>query len=136
MAKANKSNPIIHQSVGRRKTAAARVKLHEGKGEHIVNGKPVSAYFPGALMQSIYEAPLKTIEAENLFMTVKVSGGGLLGQARAVAHGLARSLVKYNGDWKSVLRKEGLVTRDSRMRERRKAGLAQAARARKSSPKR
>ncbi len=136
MAKDNKSEKTHIQSVGRRKNASARVRLHEGNENHTVNGKPIEQYFSAPLMKSIYEAPLEAVEAKNLYMTVKVVGGGILGQARAVAHGLARSLVAYNGEWKSVLRQEGLVTRDPRMKERRKAGLAQSARAKKSSPKR
>ncbi len=135
MAKNSQTNNSI-QTVGRRKTASARVRLLEGKEEHTVNGKPISAYFPGELMKSIYEAPFRTLDVTNFYMTAKVSGGGIWGQVQAVAHGLSRALVKHNPDWKPTLRQQGLVTRDSRMKERRKAGLAQSARARKSSPKR
>lgn len=123
------------QTVGRRKTASARVRLISGEGEDQVNGVPANQYFSGLILESIYSKPWKSVE-EKLHMTAIVSGGGIYAQAQAVAHGLARAISQKTPDLKKALRAINLMTRDPRMKERRKAGNAQAARAKKSSPKR
>jgi len=129
--------PDYIQSVGRRKTAIARVRLHPGTGDDMVNHMPIEEYFPGDILSATYNAPFNTIDTkEEFYITVIVNGGGVNAQAEAVSHGIARALIKHNADWKPILRQANLVTRDPRMKERRKPGLAQAARAKKSSPKR
>lgn len=123
------------QTVGRRKTSSARVRLIEGQGEDLVNGIPATSYFQGLLLESVYKKPFSVID-KKLHMTAVVNGGGIASQAQAVAHGLARAISNKFPDLKKSLRDLNLMTRDSRMKERRKAGNAQAARAKKSSPKR
>lgn len=132
-----KKQNVYTQAVGRRKTSAARVRLYEGAGDSMVNDKPAKEYFPGLMNEAFYMEPFKTTTTVSKFyFTAKVVGGGIYSQVAAVSHGLARALVKKNHDFKDALKKRGLLTRDPRMKERRKAGLAHAARARKSSPKR
>ncbi|MCJ7793231.1 MAG: 30S ribosomal protein S9 [Candidatus Marinimicrobia bacterium] len=125
-------------AVGRRKTAHARVRLFKGKGNILVNGQPIEKYFPGKANQVIYTQPFKVTDAEGkYYATIKVEGSGKNGQLGAVVHGLARALGKENLEvYRAPLKKAGLLTRDPRMKERRKAGLAQSARAKKQSPKR
>lgn len=124
-------------TVGRRKEAVARIRLSEGKGLMTVNGKPVSEYFKGAVFQKIYLRPLEITKTQNNYIiSVKVEGGGRISQLSAVVHGIARALVKAKPDLKTVLKKEGFLTRDARVKERRKYGHAQKARAMKQSPKR
>lgn len=127
-------------SIGRRKEAVARVRLYEARdkdGDIIVNGKPADAYFPNASSKPFYLRPFELTGTVGMFTTtVKVVGGGLSGQLAATVHGIARALQKYDPKHRQVLKKAGLLTRDSRMKERRKAGFAQKARAKKQSPKR
>lgn len=125
------------QTVGRRKTAVARVRLFTGTGNDMVNDMPIEDYFPGDILSATYNAPFNTIDTkEEFYITAIVNGGGVNAQAEAVSHGIARALVEHNAEWKPTLRQANLITRDPRMKERRKPGLAQAARAKKSSPKR
>ena len=129
--------PDFTRAVGRRKTAVARVRLYPGKGDNLVNDLSVSEYFPGVLNESIFLAPFRATNVVGKFyVTVKVAGGGPHAQVEAVSLGIARALVIYDSAHKSTLRKKDLITRDPRMKERRKAGYAQKARARKQSPKR
>lgn len=119
------------QAVGRRKTSVARVRLF-GKGDKSikVNEKDYKEYFPTLELQQIVEAPLNKMKIEEKFrVTAKVQGGGVHSQAEAVRHGISRGLVKFNEDFKKRLRKAGFLTRDSRMRERKKPGLKRARRA-------
>ncbi|HAZ28452.1 MAG TPA: 30S ribosomal protein S9 [Candidatus Magasanikbacteria bacterium] len=117
------------QTVGRRKTASARVRLVPGKGSIVVNGKGMKDYFPTALLQQKIVAPLKTVGKEMFFdISVKVAGGGTHGQADAVCHGIARALVAWNEEFKPALRVEGFLTRDSRSKERKKPGRYKARR--------
>lgn len=119
------------QTVGRRKTAAARVRIAPGKGSIIVNGKDYKEYFPIALWSDKVSAPLKVAGKESAFdITVKVIGGGTLGQAEAVRHGIARALVASDEGLKPVLKAEGFLTRDARAKERKKFGLRKARRGR------
>lgn len=124
-------------TVGRRKEAVARVRLSEGKGQIIVNGKPIMEYFPGETLQKIYNKPLEITQTVGKYtISVKVTGGGQVSQLGAVVHGITRALAKADANLRGVLKKEGLLTRDSRVKERRKYGHAQKARAKKQSPKR
>lgn len=124
-------------TVGRRKEAVARVRLSEGKGQITVNGKPIAEYFRGIVAQKLYSKPLAITQTLNKFtISVKVSGGGRTSQLKAVIHGIARAVVKAQPNLRTILKREGLLTRDARVKERRKYGLAQKARAKKQSPKR
>ncbi len=124
-------------TVGRRKEAVARVRLSEGKGQITVNGKPIAEYFLGLIAQKQYNRPLEAAKAIGKYaISVKVTGGGQVSQLGAVIHGIARSLAKIGPELRTALKKEGLLTRDARVKERRKYGNAQKARAKKQSPKR
>lgn len=125
-------------AVGRRKTAVARVRLFSGKGETTVNGLPIAEYFSGVVAKVAYEKPFTTTETlGKYYATIKVIGSGKVGQLEAVIHGLARALNKENKDlYRDRLKKQGLLTRDPRARERRKAGQMGRARKKKQSPKR
>jgi small subunit ribosomal protein S9 len=120
-----------YEGVGRRKTATARVRIYlSGKGEIIVNDKPVDEYFPRAGDVTHLMAPLETVEmAGKVDMSVKVKGGGVTGQAGAVRLGVARALVKFDEEMRSPLRKAGMMTRDAREKERKKPGLKRARKA-------
>lgn len=123
-------NNLNERAVGRRKTAAARVKIQLGKGEVKINDRDLKDYFTTKLWQDLVLAPLRaTGKEKDLDVSVKVSGGGVKGQAEAVRHGIARALVKWNEEFKPVLRAEGFMTRDSRAKERKKFGLHKARRA-------
>ena len=125
-------------AVGRRKTAVARVRLWSGKQELQVNGKPISTYFKGEVFKKVYQSPFLATDTLNQFTgSIKVAGSGLMAQADAVVHGLARALVKVDQEkYKTLLREKGMLTRDSRMKETRKSGQGGRARAKKQSPKR
>jgi len=124
-------------AVGRRKTASARVQLFKKKGSLTVNGMPIAKYFPGKVNKVFYLKPFQLTNTLGKYSgRIKVAGSGKKGQLGAVIHGLSRVLIKDNLDFRPVLKKAGLLTRDSRKRERRKAGLAHSARAKKISPKR
>lgn len=117
------------RSVGRRKTAAARVRLTTGKGNIVVNDRDYKEYFPLALAQQIVQSPLVAVGRESgLDVSVKVAGGGSQGQAEAVRHGIARALVEWDEALKPVLRAEGFLTRDPRAKERKKFGRYKARR--------
>ncbi len=118
------------EGVGRRKTSTARVRVTATAGGVTVNGKPAEEYFTrdGDLQKSL--APLRVAARESqVTVTVVVSGGGVTGQAGAVCMGLARALIKMDETFKPAFRKEGLVTRDNRMKERKKPGLKRARKA-------
>lgn len=118
------------RSLGRRKRAAARLRLVKGKGEFTVNGKKLAEYFPYFAWQEIILKPLKSIGKEKEYdISVKVNGGGKSGQAVAVRHALSRALVKWNEDFKKTLKSLGMLTRDARIKERKKPGLKKARRA-------
>lgn len=118
------------EAVGRRKTATARVRLFtQGKKEIMVNDKPYKVYFPISALQKTVEAPLEEMKCQDKFrISAKVKGGGLNGQAEATRHGIARALVLLNPVFRKRLRKLGFLTRDPRMRERKKFGLKRARR--------
>ena len=134
VSKAEKPKPTAplryFEAKGGRKTAAARVRLYTKNPGITVNGLEYQQYFRNLRLQNELLKPLKTMNAENKFgISVKVSGGGLPSQAEAVGHGIARALVLFNQDFRKRLRRTGLLTRDSRMVERKKYGLKKARRA-------
>jgi small subunit ribosomal protein S9 len=115
---------------GRRKTAVARVKLVPGTGEIIVNGTPYQELFPYLEHRRIILQPLLVTESLGKYNAViKVEGGGISGQSGAISHGIARALVVADESLKPTLRQHGLLTRDSRVKERKKAGLKRARKA-------
>ncbi len=125
------------KGVGRRKAAIARVWLKLGKGEILVNEKPINDYFAYLSDYKILEEPLRVVNRiGQISGTIKVSGGGVSSQVDAVVHGISRALVDLDETLRSPLAKRSLLTRDSRVKERRKYGLAGKARKQKQSPKR
>jgi len=120
-----------YEGVGRRKESIARVRLMNGSGKFVVNQKDAAIYFPrlGDLSGILQAFKACGQEANHYDITVIVNGGGVTGQTDAVKLGLARALVKINGDWISSLRKFGLLTRDARIKERKKPGLKRARKA-------
>ncbi|NLP18444.1 MAG: 30S ribosomal protein S9 [Firmicutes bacterium] len=115
---------------GRRKTSVARVRLMAGSGNIFINDQPLEDYFPTPVQRTIVTQPLEATKTTDKFdIIVKVAGGGMSGQAGAVRHGIARALLKADGDLRSELRKYGYLTRDPRMKERKKYGLKKARRA-------
>lgn len=115
------------QTVGRRKTSTARVILRPGNGEWSINDRPLAEYFPRLLHQNRIEEPLGVAEAQGQFdVQVRVSGGGLTGQADAIRLGLARALVEHDEELRAPMRDEGLLTRDDRKVERKKPGQPKA----------
>jgi small subunit ribosomal protein S9 len=118
------------RTVGRRKSAIARVRLMPGKGSITINNKDVTAYFPYFEFWKEIESPLVLTDTRTAVdISVRVQGGGVRGQAEAVRHGIARALIKMNPEWKKTLRSEGFITRDPRVKERKKPGLKRARRA-------
>jgi small subunit ribosomal protein S9 len=114
---------------GRRKSAVARVFIKAGKGNIVVNDKPLDIYFSRETGRMIVRQPLTLTETLGQFdIMVNVAGGGENGQAGAVRHGITRALIDYNADFKPVLKAAGLVTRDAREVERKKVGLRKARR--------
>ncbi len=121
MSTATASNVFL--GTGRRKTATARVRLSEGSGKLTVNGRDFDAYFTPENFSKAASAPLLTVDLrDKIDVTVNVSGGGVAGQAGAVAHGIARALQKMNGELRVTLKKAGHLERDDRMKERKKPG--------------
>ena len=115
---------------GRRKKSVARVRLFPGNGNITVNGKTVDEYFGLETLKLIINQPFGATETTGKFdIVAKVQGGGLTGQAGAIRHGLSRALVKADEGYKTVLKKAGFLTRDPRMKERKKYGLKAARRA-------
>lgn len=120
-----------HYGTGRRKTAVARVRLYPGTGKITVNGKSVREYFGGRSLHEItIQMPLRltgTLDRYDAF--VKVVGGGVSGQAGAVRHGIARALARSDDELRPVLKRAQLLTRDARVKERKKVGLKRARKA-------
>jgi len=118
------------RATGKRKCAIAQVKLFSGKGEIIVNGKPYQELFPRIEYIRTIEQPFRATDTLGKYnVEVKVTGGGITGQAEAIRHGIARALVAANEQFRPLLREEGLLTRDSRVKERKKYGLKRARKA-------
>lgn len=139
-----------YEATGRRKSAIARVRLYiapgeinmkdmvMGRGDIFVNNLPASKYFPGEVFKKLYMEPFQLTSTQGRYaISAFISGGGLSGQVGAFRHGIARVLEKIDKEtYRPILKKSGLMTRDPREKERRKAGNAQKARAKKQSPKR
>lgn len=125
-------------AVGRRKESIARIRLYKGKGETLVNNLPIGEYFPSEVSRVAHMNPFElTDTADKYYATIKVFGGGKNGQLQAVIHGLSRALALLDKEnFRPVLKKAKLLTRDSRTRERRKVGMGGKARRKKQSPKR
>ena len=118
-----------YYGTGRRKSAVARVFLKPGKGEFVVNGKPVDEFFGRETGRMIVRQPLENTKNLSSFdISVNVYGGGENGQAGAVRHGITRALIEYDASLKPSLKAAGLVTRDAREVERKKVGLHKARR--------
>jgi small subunit ribosomal protein S9 len=116
-------NANEYYATGKRKEAIARVFLRPGSGEIKVNGRPFDQYFPTTAIRMVVRQPLVLTETVDKFDTlVNVAGGGLSGQAGAIRHGIARALLKWNPELRKGLRTAGLLTRDSRIKERKKYG--------------
>ena len=130
-ASGRKKADKYYEAVGRRKTAIARVRLYtRGDKVFLVNDKPFEAYFKGVEFKNIVEAPLVKMNCTDRFrITARVLGGGNNAQAEALRHGITRALVMFNADFKKRLKKSGYLTRDPRMKERKKPGLKKARRA-------
>ncbi len=141
-----------YEATGRRRESVALVRMHlvtkdkpvtvhgkkYTKGQIIVNDKPVEEFFPGEVNKSRYLQPLTLTEnADRFVITIKVQGGGKIGQLEAVIHGIARALIEADTDaYRPALKSNGLLTRDPRIKERRKVGRGGKARRQKQSPKR
>lgn len=116
--------------VGRRKCAVARVQLVPGSGKIVVNGKEYTEYFGRQVLQTLIRQPLVATENDGKYdVLANIQGGGSSGQAGALRHGIARALIEINPELRPVLRQGGYVTRDPRMKERRKYGLKKARKA-------
>jgi len=149
--KTAKTKASYYEAVGRRKVSSARVRLYVvneesmtlngvtmAKGSMYVNGRPVEKYFPGEIMKKMYQEPFRTTNTLGRFVvTLKTVGGGLSGQLAATIHAISRALEKVDKEkFRPILKKRGFMMRDPRAKQRRKAGYAGKARARKQSPKR
>jgi small subunit ribosomal protein S9 len=120
----------MYQGLGRRKTSVARVTLKPGTGIIKVNGKDVNDYFPYAtLVQDVMQGFEITGTTGTFDVTANINGGGFTGQAGALRHGIVRALIEASADYKPALKAAGLVTRDARIKERKKYGLKGARRA-------
>ncbi len=116
-------------ATGRRKNSIARVWIKRGDGKISVNGKGLSSYFLRPVLQMVVNQPLNIIQSENtLDIIATVKGGGLSGQAGAIRHGISKALSLFDNSYRPALKKVGFLTRDSRVVERKKAGLAKARR--------
>lgn len=112
-----------YYGTGRRKTAVARIFLRPGSGDFQINGSDFDSYFPNEVLKMVVRQPLDLTETgDKLDITATVTGGGSAGQAGALRHGIARALLEFDGDLRERLKVEGLLTRDSRMKERKKYG--------------
>ena len=121
---------VQYFATGRRKESVARVRLIPGKGRILINGRPVDEYFGLETLRMIIRQPLELTNTLDQFdVIVRVSGGGFTGQAGAIRHGIARALVNADSDYRPPLKRSGYLTRDPRMKERKKYGLKKARRA-------
>ena len=124
------NNDAYFYGTGRRKSSVARVRLLPGSGSITINGRNIDDYFGLETLKLIVRQPLELTETPGKFaLIVNVNGGGVTGQAGAIRHGVARALVESDETLKSILKKAGFITRDPRMKERKKYGLKAARRA-------
>ena len=125
------SEQAYFRGTGKRKTSVAQVKLMSGNGAIVVNGKPFEEVFPIPRLQTVIVEPLRVTDSVDKFnAVVKVGGGGVSSQAGAIRHGISRALVVMDEQLKPLLRSHGLLTRDARIKERKKYGLRGARKAR------
>lgn len=120
---------VQYQAVGRRKKAIARVRLIPGDGKIVINGRDIDNYFGYETLKMTVRQPLELTKVSGYDVMVNVNGGGFTGQAGAIRHGISRALCKANPDLRGDLKKAGFLTRDPRMKERKKYGLKAARRA-------
>lgn len=124
------ANKVMYRGTGRRKSSVARVMLTPGTGKFIINGRRFDDYIPSAATRLDVEQPLeKTSNMKTFDIKVNVNGGGITGQAGAIRHGITRALLVVNPDYRKVLKAAGLITRDPRVKERKKPGLKKARKA-------
>ncbi|MCS7002990.1 MAG: 30S ribosomal protein S9 [Dehalococcoidia bacterium] len=124
------TTPVVGGAVGKRKTAIARVRLTPGAGVVVVNGRPLEEYFPRLLHQQVILSAFRTAGVTARYNAmVKVIGGGSTGQAEAIRHGIARALCEADETLRAPLKRQGLLTRDARIKERKKYGLKRARKA-------
>ena len=120
----------LTQTTGRRKSSVARVRLYDGTGQFILNGRSLDEYFPHMALRIRAMEPFRTAEVEGQYdVHAKLEGGGFTGQTDALRLGIARALVEIDPELRAVLKKEGMLTRDARRVERKKYGLRKARRA-------
>ena len=118
-----------YSAVGRRKKAVARVRLVSGDGKIVINKRDIDNYFGLETLKMTVRQPMNLTNTGNFDVVVNVNGGGLTGQAGAIRHGISRALCKADPELRNTLKKAGLLTRDPRMKERKKYGLKAARRA-------
>ena len=125
-----KKETTVYLGTGRRKKSIARVRLMEGKGNITVNGKALDEYFGTEILKVIVNQPFSVTNTIGKYDVIcKVQGGGFTGQAGAIRHGIARALNEANPEYRAVLKSNGFLTRDPRMKERKKYGLKKARKA-------
>ncbi len=118
---------VSYYATGRRKTSTAKVRLIPGEGKIIVNQKDFKEYFHREALTTMIVEPLKLTNTDSAYDVVaQLLGGGITGQAGALRHGISRALLEINGEYRDILKREGFLTRDSRMKERKKYGLKKA----------
>lgn len=125
-----KSNKIVYMGTGRRKSSIARVRLVEGTGKITINGKDIEEFFDLETLKVIVRQPLTVTNTLSKYDVIcSVQGGGVSGQAGAIRHGIARALNEANSEYRPALKSNGFLTRDPRMKERKKYGLKKARKA-------
>ncbi|MFT8319524.1 MAG: 30S ribosomal protein S9 [Bacillus sp. (in: firmicutes)] len=121
---------VQYIGTGRRKSSVARVRLVPGDGQIIINGREIETYIPFAALREVVKQPLVATETTGSYnILVNVNGGGYTGQAGAIRHGISRALLQVDPEYRPTLKRAGLLTRDARMKERKKYGLKGARRA-------
>ncbi len=121
---------VMYRGTGRRKSSVARVMLTPGTGKFMINKRTFEDYIPSAATRLDVMQPLELTTNVSIFdITVNVNGGGITGQAGAIRHGITRALLEVNADYRKVLKAAGMITRDPRVKERKKPGLRKARRA-------
>ncbi|KMY48246.1 30S ribosomal protein S9 [Peribacillus loiseleuriae] len=121
---------VQYYGTGRRKSSVARVRLVPGEGRVVINGREINEYIPFAALREVVNQPLVATETTGTYdILVNVNGGGYTGQAGAIRHGIARALLQVDPEFRPALKAAGLLTRDPRMKERKKYGLKGARRA-------
>ncbi len=121
---------VMYRGTGRRKSSVARVMLSPGTGKFVINKRQFDDYIPSAATRLDVMQPLELTSNQSTFdIIVNVNGGGITGQAGAIRHGITRALLEVNADYRKVLKTAGMITRDPRVKERKKPGLRKARRA-------